>query len=362
MKTISLCMIVKDEENTLARCLSSVCDIVDEIIIVDTGSQDQTVKTALAYESKVCHFQWEDDFSKARNFSFSQASMDYILWLDGDDVLLDQDRVKLKKLKDQLMDDVDAYSMIYHYAFDADGNVLLSLRRNRLFRRAKGFEWQGMVHEYIEVNEQIVDTDICITHKSVKDSLNRNLLIYENSISKGNLLTYRDTYYYAKELYDHEQFEKAVEVFLKFLEMKEGWFEEKIAACLKIARYYSSIEKYELCRHYCFKTFEYGSPRPESCYQIGCSYYKEKKLEQAIFWLKLSIKVYKEENTWAFSNPGCGTWLAHLQLCLCYYELGDLKEANCQNELAYRYHQKDENILFNRVFFKKLLTEGRSDG
>ena len=77
MPTISLCMIVRNEEMHIARCLDSVAELVDEIIIVDTGSTDRTIEIVSGYTSKVYSFPWNDDFSEARNNSFSRASMDY---------------------------------------------------------------------------------------------------------------------------------------------------------------------------------------------------------------------------------------------------------------------------------------------
>ena len=108
MITISLCMIVKNEEDTLARCLDSVRGVVDEIVIVDTGSTDRTKEVAGTYTDKIFDFVWIDDFSAARNYSYSQATMDYILWLDADDVLLPEDRVKFLNLKETLNPSVDA--------------------------------------------------------------------------------------------------------------------------------------------------------------------------------------------------------------------------------------------------------------
>ena len=82
MINISLCMIVKDEEETLERCLESVADVVDEIIIVDTGSTDSTKEIARKSAPHVIDFEWIDDFAAARNFAFSHASLAYVLWLD----------------------------------------------------------------------------------------------------------------------------------------------------------------------------------------------------------------------------------------------------------------------------------------
>ena len=73
MVTISLCMIVKNEERVLGRCLESVQEIADEIIIVDTGSEDRTKKIAEQYHARVFEQEWQDDFSRARNYSFSEA-------------------------------------------------------------------------------------------------------------------------------------------------------------------------------------------------------------------------------------------------------------------------------------------------
>lgn len=79
MPTISLCMIVKNEEAHIARCLDSVVELVDEIIIVDTGSTDRTVEIVSAYTSQVYMYPWKDDFSEARNYSFSKAYMDMVM-------------------------------------------------------------------------------------------------------------------------------------------------------------------------------------------------------------------------------------------------------------------------------------------
>ena len=79
MATISLCMIVKNEEAVLDRCLSSVSDLVDEIIVVDTGSTDRTREVAARFTRQIYSFPWRDDFAAARNESFSHASMDYCI-------------------------------------------------------------------------------------------------------------------------------------------------------------------------------------------------------------------------------------------------------------------------------------------
>lgn len=87
-QSLSLCMIVRNEEQNLSECLDSVKNVVDEIIVIDTGSTDETVGIAESYGAQVEHFPWCDDFSKARNESIKYASGDWILWLDADERLL----------------------------------------------------------------------------------------------------------------------------------------------------------------------------------------------------------------------------------------------------------------------------------
>src|SRR3990172_9025878 len=85
--TISLCMIVKNEEEHVARCLQSVKDVADEIIVIDTGSTDATVKIARSFGARVSKFKWIDDFSAARNFGLGKATKEWIFIMDADDVL-----------------------------------------------------------------------------------------------------------------------------------------------------------------------------------------------------------------------------------------------------------------------------------
>jgi tetratricopeptide (TPR) repeat protein len=84
---VSLCMIIKDEEKYLARCLASVKSVVDEMIVVDTGSKDRSKDIAVTFGAQVYDYDWQDDFAAARNYSISKASGDWILILDGDEVI-----------------------------------------------------------------------------------------------------------------------------------------------------------------------------------------------------------------------------------------------------------------------------------
>lgn len=96
--TVSACMIVRDEEDVLGGCLESIHDVVDEMIVVDTGSQDNTVEIAEEYGAEVYEYEWEGHFGEARNYSFDQATEDWILYIDADERLSPKFRQNIDEL------------------------------------------------------------------------------------------------------------------------------------------------------------------------------------------------------------------------------------------------------------------------
>ncbi|MGR3301369.1 MAG: tetratricopeptide repeat-containing glycosyltransferase family 2 protein [Candidatus Scalindua sp.] len=157
--TISLCMIVKNEEEFLPRCLNSVANIVDEIIIVDTGSTDRTVEIAKSFGAKVFKHPWEGDFSKARNYSLKYATCDWILILDAD---CEVDKNDAHKFKEVITDRDVNY--IYLQVFDIypGSNNLGVYDLGLLFRNHLGFHYSGTVHNELKYSGAIKKVDIKI--------------------------------------------------------------------------------------------------------------------------------------------------------------------------------------------------------
>lgn len=353
MITLGLCLIVKNEEKVLKNCLQSVCDIVDEIIIVDTGSIDGTINIAKEFTDKIYNFKWIDDFSAARNYSFSKATSDYIFWLDADDILKEEDRMKLKLLKENLDFSYDAVSMIYNYAFNEVGKPTLTFRRNRIVKREKDFRWIGFIHEYIAVEGKIFESDISVSHMRTHSSTDRNINIFRNKIRKGYILNSRDTYYYGKELYYNNLYDDAVDVLNKVINM-DGWYEEKIQALICIADIYLYRKLFGKLREVCYKTFEFDTPRAEVLYRIALSYQEEERYLQAISWYKIITHLEKPKSDYGFIYDEYWTWLPHLQLCVCYYKVNQIEKSFEHNELAYKFNPCNKSILDNFEFFKSL--------
>ncbi len=163
--SLSLCVIAKNEEKTLPRCLSSVKEFIDEIVLVDTGSQDQTVQIAENLGAKVFHLEWMGDFSFAKNHAIDQAQGDWILFLDADEELARSDAKKLKDLVRQ--SNAFGFSLIQR-TYLRDGNSVQSIPNPleydigreysdcieipviRLFKNDVRIRYQGKVHEVVE--------------------------------------------------------------------------------------------------------------------------------------------------------------------------------------------------------------------
>lgn len=358
MSTISLCMIVKNEGEVLYQCLNSVKEICDEIIIVDTGSTDNTREIAKQFTEKVIDFRWIDDFSAARNFAFSQATMDYILWLDADDVLMDEDQKKLLHLKNNLNHSIDSVAMLYHLAFDEDGKPTLSYRRNRLVKREKHFKWIGSVHEYLEVWGNIIHSDIAITHQK-KDKTNtsvlsdRNLKIYESLLNEGEVFTPRDLFYYANELKDHQQLEKSLKFYQRFLETKQGWVEDEIRACVYMADCYRQLGDIEKELDSLVLSLKYDVPRPEASCRLGDIFLRKGEIQKAIKWYRIALEV-EDDNQW-FIQDTYSTLYPNLQLCVCYWKKGDVHQSYKHHKKTLIDHPNDPRVKQNEEFFKEYL-------
>ncbi len=192
LPTLSVCMIVKNEENNLKRLLPLLDGIVDELIIVDTGSSDGTKDIALQYTSNFHYFEWCDDFSAARNESLKYATKDYILWLDADDIISKQDIARLKL-------HIKKYpnTGVFVTLVDKRPTKEFQSIQLRAFPNIDGIKFVGKVHEQVSFSIEQVGLKyshcaIVITHlgydseEAVIKKLERNIRILEKELSENS--------------------------------------------------------------------------------------------------------------------------------------------------------------------------------
>ena len=216
-QTISLCMIVKNEEKFLPRCLESVKDYVDEMIIVDTGSTDKTKEIAKSFGAIVFDHEWKDDFSEARNVALQKATSDWILQLDADEYFMQGTQSKIPESIEKHQDKKGLLIQITNLVLNGQiGNSHVS---PRLFKRA-GAQYRGHIHEQIMIDgETIIGeyTDIRIIHSGYMEEVVkekgkkiRNLAILKKELEKDPNNGFHN-YNMSNEYLATKKYEKALE-------------------------------------------------------------------------------------------------------------------------------------------------------
>ncbi|MBR5560649.1 MAG: glycosyltransferase [Clostridia bacterium] len=353
---LSLCMIVKDEEKRLSTCLESVKDVVDEIVIADTGSTDATKEIAARYTERTLDVPWADDFAAARNASMEAATKPFILWLDADDVIDPPECEKLMALKARLSEEVDAVMMPYHYAFSADGRPSLVFDRERIVRRAAGFRFAGAVHEAMAVHGNVIREEIAVRHTGshAESSNRRNLAIYRRLLARGAKMTARDWYYYARELKNAGEYEAAVNAFDAFLTM-DGWIENRLDAYIRKGECHLALGDAQKAKAAYLAAMTHGAPRAEALCAMGECLLSAGDLPAAAFWYRAALQCDLPKDHRAFVFPDAYGYVPLMQLCVIYDRMGDPVRASRMNEQALLLHPGDAGALSNRAYFARRL-------
>ncbi|MDR3587750.1 MAG: glycosyltransferase [Desulfosporosinus sp.] len=222
---ISLCMIVKNEEELLQRSLSNVTRYVDEIIVVDTGSTDRTQVIARNCGAQVYDFPWCDDFSAARNFALEKASCDWVLVLDADEVVNDFQVEDIRKVIKTDQDIVGRIKLI-NLISDAMGEKRSTERISRLFNR-KLFHYEGAIHEQIVRKDghpfNTAPVEITVEHSGYTqevlrrtNKIARNITMLKQAMEKSPEDTYL-LYQSGKSFYLDKDYNEAVAYFERAL-------------------------------------------------------------------------------------------------------------------------------------------------
>ena len=352
MINLSVCMIVKNEEEVLARALKCVQSIADEIIVVDTGSTDNTQKIALDFGAKVYDFEWCDDFSKARNFSFSKATGDYILWLDADDVIPINEQEKILTLKSRLGENFSPNVIMCHYVVETDEQERPTFYyfRERIVKNGIGLTWSEPIHECITPFGHIERLDIKIFHKKIHPSTpKRNLNIYRKMEREKLPFSPRALYYYGRELHYNGIYKKSISILNKFLN-SDGWVENKIDACSILAQNYLILNNFENAKNSLTRAFSYDAPRNKTCCELGQIFKKQKEYETAIFWFTTALHAQNSTSGWI--EEKYSALVPYIELCVCYFFLGKKEKAKQYHLLAKSINPTEPAVLYNNQFFE----------
>jgi GT2 family glycosyltransferase/Flp pilus assembly protein TadD len=253
--SVSVCMIAKNEEANLPRCLSSLLPIADEIIVVDTGSDDRTREVARLFGAKVFDFPWNGDFSAARNESLNHASCRWIFVMDADEVLSPLDHRRLKDLLWEQSTAPSAFAVVTRnymlqvnrekwqpndggYPLEEAAGGWVPSTKVRIFPNRMGITFENPIHEIVEpsldrTGIRVIDCDIPVHHYGFLDEdriREKKLAYYELGIrkleEKGEEL--KAIYELAVQAGELERHEEAAELWKRALavnpEMDVAWF------------------------------------------------------------------------------------------------------------------------------------------
>ena len=325
MITISLCMIVKNEEAVLARCLDSIADLMDEIIIVDTGSKDKTKEIAAKYTSKIYDFIWNGSFADARNYSFSKDNCQYIYCADADEVLDSENRAKFRLLKKGLLPEIDIVQM--YYCNQLSYNTIYNYDkeyRPKLYKRLRTFTWFNPIHETVALEPVIYDSDIEIQHKPTGLHASRDLEAFEKMHADGIRLTTHLHTLYAKELLiagEKTDFVHAIPTFTATTKDENRTEGERMEAYCILARAYRLRGEVANFFKYTTKAVtSEGEGCAEICYELGMHYMTQTDYEEALIWFHAALQTPCLLNlqTHHFTNE---------QLAKCYERLDNPEAA-----------------------------------
>jgi glycosyltransferase involved in cell wall biosynthesis len=262
---LSAVLIVKNEQDIVDTALESVKDF-DEIIVVDTGSTDNTVKIAQRYTDLIYHFPWVDDFSAARNYAISKATGDWIYSIDADHVLL----TPFSEVKNEAIRAAEAgvkTTLVKSISGKNDEHIHW---REVLFKNDPDVKWVGAVHENITPTATFkVNVERkCGYSKNHYADPDRNLRILEK-----NELTTRSKFYLGRENYERRRYEEAIKWMNEFIQVGK-WHPEIAEAYLTIARCYWFLQQGDRAREACLQAIKVNPDFKEALLLMATMHYE----------------------------------------------------------------------------------------
>lgn len=349
MFSISLCMIVKNESQTLSRILDCAKQFCDEIIIVDTGSTDTTKEIAYTYTNKVFSFRWNNNFSSARNYAFSKATCDYQMWLDADDFISKAEIDKIIALKNSNAN-ADIFMFNYAIAFDESGSPIFIYQRERLLKRSCNFQWQGFVHEAISPYGKIENCDITIEHRKEKVcDPKRNLKLYQHAKKNGIVFNPREQYYYARELFYNKHFTSAINAFKNFLKNKSIYEADFLGATIMLSDCFKQKNNLSKAKNVLLNYIKHKPPTSEICCKLAQLFELEDDFKNAIFWYECALIC--PQQTIGFVQKEYECFIPSIELSRLYFSK-DFNKSKSFHLTAKSLRPHHPSIIFNEKFFK----------
>lgn len=334
---ISLTMIVKNESENLKKCLEAAAPLVDEIIIVDTGSTDDTKDIAIYFGAKVFDFKWCDDFAAARNFALSKSDCDWNLILDADEVITNvtkEDLVEYARLNPSKVGRINIRSK-----FDDNGEIKYSNAKVSRFA-PRGVKFAGRIHEQLDWDYPRFDTSISVEHSGYfeKDKSERNINLLIRELEDNPDDSYY-IYHVAKSLFGAKRYSEADIYFqrgLKTLTLEMPYSKDFLVAymynCISGNMFEKILEIEGLYKEHFSDSADFNFVYGIFCMEIA-KLNPQKYMKYIMEIEKSYLKCLELGESSESSVEGTGTYLAA-------YNLGVFYEVTGNEELAIKYYEK----------------------
>lgn len=377
---ISVCIIVKNEP-ILEPCLQSLRDYVEEIVVVDTGSTDNTPEVAKKYaDIFVSYTGCNDpatglikDFSKARDYAFSLSTKPWVMWADADDIIVGAD--KLANLiqihsAEQMGVDTLCFMFPYEYSYNDKGECICIHYRERLVSNHNLYKWVNPVHEVLIPKENtrlayLTSEDVIYKHQRQYSGKvgepGRNLRILEEYI-KEHGDDARQHYYLGLEYYNCNKLDLSYASLEKYIGMS-GWDDEKCMACLKMVDICYARAQYEDGVRWAFKAVETKENWCECYFALAKMFYfiaqkggpsEIRYWQRCAYFAKHGLSL-PPTKTLLFVNPQDRDFIIHQYLNVALGKLGDIGGALESVNAGLFANPTDPNLLYNKNFFENIV-------
>ena len=366
MKTsLTVAIIARDAEKTLPACLDSFKNYVENIVIILAGeSADKTEDIARQYTEHVYPFEWVDDFSKARNFSFEMAlplGARWVMWIDADDILKGADQL-LAVIADAEANGVSGVWLPYHYAYDQDGNVTTILERERILSADIAWKWHDRVHETCGPpmvvkwarTEAIV---ICHQHRSGTIGAERNFKLLHMQLQEqpGDL---RTILYLGYQHFAVSHWFEAAEWLDRYIQQSTNELEKwqalvYLGKCLvKLERPNEAVGTYLIA-------LELYPDLAEPCYGLAEVYCRTGEYAKCIYWTEEGKHRIAPPVKMVFYNPLDYSLHPELWYCIALWEASRLDEALASATRGLSVAPTNPFLNEKQVLFAGLIREKR---
>ncbi|MCM1194951.1 MAG: glycosyltransferase [Firmicutes bacterium] len=342
MKTLSVTIICKDEEDNLVRLLPKLT-FANQVVVTDTGSADGSADVAHRY-ADVCFYKWRDDFSKARNYCLSKATGDYVMWLDADDDLPTE---TIDCIKNWLADDRQCQDFVY-LKYRMGESSQFWFWRERIIRKCPECRFKGFIHEAIPPFGQVHYLNCDVIHVSRADHSQRNLDIYRKALSKGRRFTLRDKFYYARTLADCGLYDEALPILVRFCSNERAYAADRTQGYKMLARNCIKNADCKQAAYYLSKSVAILPPDSEVCCLFGDVEYLKGNYLYATRWYEYALTSRMRVG---FVNDYYQTFYPNVQLSVCWWRLGDFRQAKFYHKTVKALYPDNETVLSNDKWF-----------